>query len=399
VAYLRSRRIGLDRGGKLKEHECQLIQAGPGYGLQPPRWPALDGLRAVAVLAVIIYHFGLLPGGYLGVDLFFVLSGFLITSLLIREWDRRRGHIGFRDFYLRRVLRLFPALGCVIAVTVALTVFLELFRPPSNRLYVVGTLEGLPLVVTFAGNWARALDPASFLGSLGLLGHTWSLAIEEQFYLLWPALFVLLMHRRFSRGFMALALALIAVAEMVYRTAMASAGYSNYRIYYGTDTHSDGLLIGCAIAFWLASRKAARVHQAAGGLLKGASGLATAVLVILFVLGGWSRAPIEISLAVLACGALLVGAVTERLPVFLERLLSCEGAVLIGRRSYGLYLWHYILFGAVAALYPAEIFGPRRIVTAVTIGALFIGLFIVTELSYRFIELPALRLKRRFRVE
>jgi peptidoglycan/LPS O-acetylase OafA/YrhL len=377
-----------------------LTQAGPYDSSQPPRWPALDGLRAVAVLAVIIYHFGLLPGGYLGVDLFFVLSGFLITSLLIREWDRRRGHISFRDFYRRRVLRLFPALGCVIIVTVALIGFLELSRPPSNRQYVAGTLEGLPLVATFAGNWARALDPASSsLGSLGMLGHTWSLAIEEQFYLLWPALFVLLMHRRFSRGVMALSLALIALAEMVYRVAVAFAGYGSNRIYYGTDTHSDGLLIGCAIAFWLASNRSTRVQQAAGGLLKGATGLATAVLAAVFVLGNLSGAPIEISLAVLACGAVLVGAVTERLPVILERLLSCEGAVLIGRRSYGLYLWHYIVLGAASALYPAEILGPRRIVAAVIIGALFIMTFIVAELSYRFIELPALRLKRRFREE
>jgi peptidoglycan/LPS O-acetylase OafA/YrhL len=373
-----------------------LTEAGPDHGLQSPRWPALDGLRAVAVLAVIIYHFGLLPGGYLGVDLFFVLSGFLITSLLIREWDRRRGYISFRDFYLRRVLRLFPALGCVIAVTVALIGALELSRPPSNRQYVAGTLEGLPFVVTFVGNWARALDPAS---SLGVLGHTWSLAIEEQFYLLWPALFVLLMRHRLSRALMALSLALIAVAEMVYRVAMSFAGYGGNRIYYGTDTHSDGLLIGCAIAFWLASHQSTRVYQTAGGLRKGVTVLATAALAILFVLGNLSRAPIEIPLAVLACGAVLAGAVTEQLPVFLERLLSCDGAVLIGRRSYGLYLWHYIVFRTASALYPAEVLGFRRIVTAVIVGALFITTFIVTELSYRFIELPALRLKRRFRKE
>jgi peptidoglycan/LPS O-acetylase OafA/YrhL len=376
-----------------------LTQAGPGDGLQPPRWPALDGLRAVAVLAVILYHFGLLPGGYLGVDLFFVLSGFLITSLLIRGWDRRGGRISFRDFYVRRVLRLFPALGCVIAVTVVLTAFMELSGPSSDRPYVVGTLEGLPWVVTFVGNWARTFDPASSLGSLGLLGHTWSLAVEEQFYLLWPALFVLLMRRRFSRGGIALSLAIIAVAEMIYRMAATFAGYSSHRIYYGTDTHSDGLLIGCAIAFWLASHRSAWVYQTAGVLLKCATGLATAVLVTLFVLGDLSRAPIEVSLAVLACGAVLVGVVTGRLPVFLERLLSAEGTVLIGRRSYGLYLWQYVIFEAALALYPAEFLGRRRIVTAVIIGVLFIVPFMVTELSYRFIELPALRLKRRFREE
>jgi peptidoglycan/LPS O-acetylase OafA/YrhL len=184
---------------------------------------------------------------------------------------------------------------------------------------------------------------------------------------------------------------------MVYRVAVAFAGYGSNRIYYGTDTHFDGLLLGCAIAFWLASHRSTRVYQTAGSLPKGVAGLATAVLATLFVLGDLSRAPLEISLAVLACGAVVMGAVTERLPVFLGRLLSCEGAVLIGRRSYGLYLWHYIVLGAASALYPAEVLGPRRIVTAVTIGALFIITFIVAELSYRFIELPALRLKHRFR--
>ena len=124
-----------------------------------------------------------------------------------------------------------------------------------------------------------------------------------------------------------------------------------------------------------------------------------AVLAALFVLGNLSGAPIEISLAVLACGTVLVAAVTERLPVFLGRLLCCEGAVLIGRRSYGLYLWHYIVLEAASALYPAEVLGHRRIVTAVIVGAMFVMTFIVTELSYRFIELPALRLKRRFRKE
>jgi peptidoglycan/LPS O-acetylase OafA/YrhL len=381
--------------GEAQERERPLTQAGSGDGVQLPRWPALDGLRAVAVLAVIVYHFGLLPGGYLGVDLFFVLSGFLITSLLIREWDSRGGRISFRDFYARRILRLFPALSCVIAVTIVLVVFMKLSRPSMDRPFVTGTLEGLPWVVAFAGNWARALDPASFLGSLGLLGHTWSLAVEEQFYLLWPALFVLLMRRGLSRGGAALSLALIAVAEMAYRVAMTFAGYSGYRIYYGTDTHSDGLLIGCAIAFWLASRRSASLP--AGGLLTCATGLAAAVLVILFALGDLSQSPREISLAVLACGTILAGVVTGRLPVALERLLSAGGAVLIGRRSYGLYLWQYIVFEAARVLYPAEFLGQRRIVTAAFIGILFIVPFIVTELSYRFIELPALRLKQRFR--
>lgn len=368
----------------------------------PTRWPALDGLRAVAVLAVIIFHFGVLPGGYLGVDLFFVLSGFLITSLLIQEWDMRGGSISFRDFYMRRFLRLFPALGCVLAFSVVLALGMELSGPPGARPYATGTLDGLPWVVAFAGNWGRALSPASSaLGSLGLLGHTWSLAIEEQFYLLWPALLVLLMRRRLSRGFMALILAFTAAAEMVYQVAMAFAGSSNDRIYYGTDTHSDGLLIGCAIAFWLSARRRhGRVPGLRDAWVTRAVGLAATVVASLFVSAGRPWAPVAIPLAVLACGVVLAGVVTGRLPAFLERILCYEPSVQIGRRSYGLYLWQYVMLEGAVALFPAEFQGNHHgLVTGAAIGALFIALFAVVELSYRYVELPALRLKRRFRAD
>lgn len=360
-------------------------------------WPAFDGLRAIAVIAVIFYHVGVLPGGYLGVDLFFVLSGFLITSLLIQEWDRRGGRISFRDFYMRRVLRLFPALGCVILVSVALALYMWLSGPPGSRPYTVGTLEGVPWVVAFAGNWVRALSPPSSpLGTLGLLGHTWSLAVEEQFYLLWPALFALLMRRRFSRGRVALMLALAAATEMAYQAAMGYAEYGSDRVYYGTDTHSEGLLIGCAIAFWLSAYRDGRAPSLAGARSRRATGVAAAVILLLFVIPSWTT--VAIPSAVLACGVVLMGVVTGRIPAFLERVLSYEPSVLIGRRSYGLYLWHYLILEAAVALYPAEFAGDQRgLASGMAIGAMFIAFFAVTELSYRYVELPALRLKRRFR--
>jgi peptidoglycan/LPS O-acetylase OafA/YrhL len=384
---------------KVPDREPQLSQPEPEGGSQLKRpkqhWPALDGLRAIAVLAVMIYHVGVLPGGYLGVDVFFVLSGFLITWLLIGEWEKR-GRISFRDFYVRRALRLFPALGCVIAVAVIFAGLMELAGRPSYRPYSLGTFEGLPWVVTFVGNWARALDPSSLAGSLGLLGHTWSLGVEEQFYLLWPALFVLLMRRHFSRGRLAFFLALTAIAEMIYRLAGTLAGDNSSRIYYGTDTHSDGLIIGCAVAFWLASGRSSG-RQVPSGLLKGATWVGTAVLALLFLLGDRSDAPVEVSVAVLAAGAVLVGVVTGKVPAAVGGLLSSPHAVLIGRRSYGLYLWQYVILQAVVALYPATALDGRRISVAVTLGAVFAAPFIAAELSYRFVELPALRLKRLFR--
>src|SRR5215472_11851319 len=180
------------------------------------RWPGLDGMRAVAVIIVALYHIGVLPGGYLGVDVFFVLSGFLITSLLIREWDKR-GRISFRDFYARRALRLFPALSCLLVAAGVFAGVVYLAGGTGYLPYARATLGAIPWVLGFAGNWVRALDPSGPIGSLGALGHTWSLAVEEQFYLAWPALFGAVMRRRPSCSAMALALALLAVGDMVYR--------------------------------------------------------------------------------------------------------------------------------------------------------------------------------------
>jgi peptidoglycan/LPS O-acetylase OafA/YrhL len=365
-------------------------------------WPALDGLRAVAILGVILYHARVLPGGFLGVDVFFVLSGFLITSLLISEWDERGG-VSFRDFYARRALRLFPALGCVIVAALLLFGSLAVTGNPGERSFAWSTLDAVPWVVAFAGNWARALDPSALFGSLGALGHTWSLAVEEQFYLLWPAVCVLLMRRRLNRGRLALGLALLALAEMVYRVWLARLGYGQYRIYYATDTHSDGLLIGCAAAFWLADRPAGPdIAGSAHKAITRMTWVAAGALAVLFIAAYRQGDPTETSIAVLASGLLTVGVVTGRTPAALQRLLSSPRLVRIGRRSYGLYLWQYILLCLTEELYlrytSVSLAGTLlgRLIFACAMVAEVAATFIVAELSYRFVELPALRLKRRF---
>jgi peptidoglycan/LPS O-acetylase OafA/YrhL len=366
----------------------------------PPQWPALDGLRAVAVVGVILYHIGVLPGGFLGVDVFFVLSGFLITALLLREWDARGGRVSFRYFYARRALRLLPALGCVIAGALVVAGALAL-TTAAGRSYVWTTLAAVPWVLGFAGNWVRAMEPAAPIGSLGALGQTWSLAVEEQFYLLWPALFVLLMRRRISRRRLALVLTLLAVTEMIYRSWLSHLGYGGDRIYYATDTHSDGLLIGCAAAFWEADRSRETVGTTARSTT--VMWLAVALLAALFVTGSRSGPPIETSAAVLASAVITLGVVTGRAPAPLLRLLSSRHAVLIGRRSYGLYLWQYVVLAATEALstrfVTISLAGPwygRMAFAAVMVAGLG-ATFALAEVSYRCVELPALRLKRKFK--
>jgi peptidoglycan/LPS O-acetylase OafA/YrhL len=278
---------------------------------------------------------------------------------------------------------------------------LDLAGGPGDRPYARATLDAIPWVMVFAGNWAPALGISPFLG---LLGPAWSLAVEEQFYLLWPALFVLLMRRGLSRGRLALSLAVIAAAEMTYRVVMAHLGYGPGHIFYGTDTRSDGLIVGCAVAFWLASGQPARLHDRACKRLKGLAWLGAAVLGILFLIAAPVHASVEVGVAVLASGALVIGHVAGQTPAALERLLCSWWAVWIGRRSYGLYLWHFVVIamarGLVApytGIYP--IGGERRIIFAVVTGVAVAVSFGTAELSYRFVELPALRRKRRFQSE
>lgn len=345
--------------------------------------PALDGLRAVAVLAVMAFHAGMpfARGGFLGVDVFFVLSGFLITTLLLTEHDRL-GRIRLRNFYARRGLRLFPALAVLLA---AAAVYAATVAPP---IYRASTFARIPYVLFYVANWAQVLDWRVAAYPKGILGHTWSLAVEEQFYMLWPAILLLILAVFKRRDRIAGGLLLASLAVALYRALLWHHGLPSLRLLYGSDTRCDGLLLGCALSFLLTGREPVPGVRHAR-LLRRASVIAVLVLAVLgtsfaatnpmFFEGG-------ITIAVVATGLLMWSLVVA--PVNLFRvLLESPLMVYIGRRSYGLYLWHFPIYLALPL--PGW---PRILAVLIRIALTFA----VAAASYRWVETPFLRLKRHW---
>ena len=334
--------------------------------------PSLDGVRAIAILAVLALHCEWLQSGYLGVDVFFALSGFLITSLLLEEYAAT-GTIALRWFYARRALRLLPAL---LAFLIVFTIVFLATVPPQ---YGPLALYEAAAVLFYVANWAWLIGLP-----LGLYGHAWSLAIEEQFYLLWPlALLGLLRTIRSYRAIAAIVL-VMAGAGVAWRFALIRAQAPFEHIYQGTDAHGDGLLIGCAASLLL--RAGAFGHGRALGLL-GAAGLAA--------LFGLARYPYDYlynhtsTLAAIATALLVVHVI--RVPSsWLTRALAVRPLVGLGRISYGVYLWHTPVFYYCGAL-AANGWHPSQ--PAVLLG--WAATLTVSIVSYFVIERPALALKAR----
>jgi len=354
--------------------------------------PGLDGLRALAVLAVMAFHGGLtgaLPGGFLGVDTFFVLSGFLITSLLIAEWAAR-GTLELRAFWARRARRLLPAL---LLLLIAVAIWTRLFAgpelAPELRLDELATLF-------YVANWHFIAAGSHYFVQTGPpspLLPTWSLAVEEQFYLIWP-LVVLAVLRR-SRTLWPLLWVAVAgsLASAVEMALLVHPGATT-RVYFGTDTHAQSLLLGAAaavaVALWRQHRCAGApgvVDQPGGRRLLGALALAGAVGTGLL----WNQLSAQdlwtfqggIGLAALASACLVVP-LTLAPRCLAARVLSWSPLRALGRISYGVYLWHYPfdlwLTRADTGLVGWPLLGVRTLVTLV-----------VATTSYHLVELPVRR--------
>lgn len=343
--------------------------------------PGLDGLRALAVLAVLFYHADLLwlPGGFLGVEVFFVVSGYLITSLLLSEY-RAHNRINFKQFWLRRARRLLPA---VYVLIFAVLIYSVIFLPDE-----VASLRSDALsAFTYVTNWYLILAQKSYFQVMGrpsLLQHLWSLAVEEQFYLLWPLLFALVLTRVKTRVALLL-LMLGAAVSALWMGLQYVPDADPSRIYYGTDTRAAGLLIGAALAFvWMPCADSSTESRARRWLLEAAGALGFAGLVVANLWLDEYNAFLYQGGMLLVAGAtaLVIAAVVNPLSPLLGPILSVGVLRWIGQRSYSLYLWHWPVFMLTRPQVDVTIDGWQLL--AVRLAATFL----LAEVSYRFIETP-----------
>jgi peptidoglycan/LPS O-acetylase OafA/YrhL len=369
--------------------------------------PGLDGLRALAVVAVLLYHAGLawIPGGFLGVEVFFVVSGYLITALLLAEM-RERGRIDLKAFWMRRARRLLPALYLLLVVTLA---FAVVFLPGE----VAGLRNDAIAAFGYATNWYLLAGQESYFEAIGrpsLLVHLWSLAVEEQFYVLWPPLFALGMgvgalgfrRRRLIFLLLAGAAASAALMAILYHPDLDPS-----RLHYGTDTRATGLLVGSALAFvWMpasVSRSVARRRQTSRRVqrlrrrwgwtvpplldLAGLAALAALVLSCLWLdeyrpflyRGGYA-------LVALSTAVLISALVHPGTRLAAASPLGWGPVRWVGVRSYGIYLWHWPVFMVTRPRLDVPLDGGLPLLAlrlTVTV--------VLAALSYRYVEEPIRR--------
>lgn len=367
------------------------LQAGPptpparaGF---PRHLPGLDGLRALAIVAVIVFHLNpaWLPGGYLGVDVFFVVSGFLITTLLVRE-RRDNGRVDLAGFWTRRARRLLPALLVCVPVSVLLARIVESDLLVGIGRQVLGAL-------TFSTNWVEILAGSDYFHSTTpqLFMNLWSLAVEEQFYLVWPlATLALLALVRSSRVRASIAVG-AGLASAVAMAVIYDPSGGATRVYYGTDTHLMGLMFGAGLAFALAGPDA-RFFTSTTWARYAPPVTAVALVTLASLLwfaqetSAWTFRG-GLTLACLATTVLVAVSVTTS--GTLQRVLELPPLRWVGQRSYGIYLWHWPVILIVnqdirTAPGGSGFVSSRLWCVLVTLA--------IADLSYRFIETPVRRL-------
>lgn len=345
--------------------------------------PGLDGLRAIAVGAVVAYHVGLgwAQGGLLGVGVFFTLSGYLITDLLLGQQEIT-DKLQLTDFWLRRARRLLPALFVMLAVVTAWVTLLDRSQLPAIRGAVVASAG-------YVSNWWLIAQHSSYFAQFGPpspLGHLWSLAVEEQFYLIWPWLLWLgLRLRRKHPGTdtrLAAATLLLAAASAVTMALLYRPGYDPTRVYEGTDTRAFALLIGSALAFvWPSRHLRGEITEGARWVLDGAGFAGLVVFAVLvWRTSEYSAFLYRGGMVLLALGTALMVASTASPASRFGRILGRQPLRWLGVRSYGIYLWHFPIIVLTTPADGRDTLARGALQVAATIGC--------AALSWRYLEEP-----------
>lgn len=343
----------------------------------------IDGLRTLAVLVVVLYHLTVpgFIGGLLGVGVFFTLSGYLITSNLMRSWDRR-GILGLKTFWLRRFRRLIPAVILTLASVIILSAALRKHDLESTILEALSSLF-------YVNNWHVIFKNKSYFDNFSgpsPLSHMWSLSVEEQFYLLWPLVLLVLLVLLRNRTAALVGTLGITTASFILMWTMASQVGDNTRVYEGTDTRAGGLLLGAALAIWLSSRRHTGkpvVPNLRTADVMGSVGIAGIMLLVIFV-------PNES--VFLYRGGILLLSISTILVIFSilhphsswSKILGWTPLRWVGERSYGIYLWHM----PVIAFMPREWFEEHKLMAAAITAVLSL---LLASLSWSLVEDPIRR--------
>jgi peptidoglycan/LPS O-acetylase OafA/YrhL len=350
--------------------------------------PAIDGLRAVAVIAVMFYHLGFswIPGGFLGVDLFFVISGYVITRLLL-DSIAQSGGLDLRGFYIARARRLLPAL---LFMLISTTIAIGIWAPDTIKRLLTDT----PFSLTGTMNWWLVAHHQDYFESIGrppLLQHTWSLAVEAQFYLVWPLILYFIL-KKFGKKHIPLASLIIAAASgitllFVSFSLDASNASKVSHVYFGTDTHSIGLFLGAALAVsWIPQNFTKTVSRNAQNFIDGVGFLGFIGILTAFLFIDETQPTLYKIAFPLAgvCGAAIVMSVVHPAsrfaPVLQNRVL-----LWIGERSYAIYLWHWVIFQVTRP--SVDLAGKDWALYALRI----LIVLALSDISLRYIELPVRR--------
>jgi peptidoglycan/LPS O-acetylase OafA/YrhL len=350
--------------------------------------PAIDGLRALAVIAVMFYHLGFswIPGGFLGVDLFFVISGYVITRLLL-DSIAQSGGLDLRGFYLARARRLLPALLFTVVTT---TIAIGIWAPDTIKRFITD----MPFALTGTMNWwlvAREQDYFESIGRPPLLQHTWSLAVEAQFYLVWPLILYFIL-KKLGKNRIPFAALLIAAASgitllIVSLSLDASNSSDVSHIYFGTDTHSIGLFLGAALAVsWIPQNFTTTLTKQAQNFIDGVGVFGFIGILATFLFIDESDPTLyKIAFPLAAIfGAAIIMSVVHPASRFAPIL---ENPVLlwIGQRSYAIYLWHWIIFQVTRPT--VDLAGQTWALYSLRI----LIVFALADISLRYVEIPIRR--------